>query len=101
MTVASPATTAFREARDKLLALRGQHATAVETFRWPDLGERFCWAVDWFDAYAQGNDRPGLVIVEEDGRWTSLTFAELSHRSDQLAVWLRGQGVAKGDPVIL
>ncbi len=101
MTVASPATAAFREARDQLLALRGQHATAVETFRWPDLGERFCWAVDWFDAYARGNDRPGLVIVEEDGRSTSLTFAELSHRSDQLAVWLRGQGVAKGDPVIL
>ncbi|HEY5031844.1 MAG TPA: AMP-binding protein [Actinomycetes bacterium] len=101
MTETSSTTAAFRQARDQLLDLRGQHETAVGTFRWPDLGDRFCWAVDWFDAYARDNHQPGLVIVEEDGRSTSLSFAELSHRSDQLAVWLRGQGVAKGDPVIL
>ena len=61
------ATESYRASRDQLLALRGQHDRAVAEFRWPDVGERFNWAVDWFDAIARDNDRPALVIVEEDG----------------------------------
>ncbi len=60
-------TTSYRAARDELLALRGDHARAVAEFRWPKLGDRFNWAVDWFDAIADGNDRPALIVVEEDG----------------------------------
>jgi acetyl-CoA synthetase len=94
-------TDAYRASRDQLLALRGQHERAVAEFRWPDLGERFNWAVDWFDAIARDNDRPALVIVEEDGSWTERSFAEMSRSSDRLATWLADQGVRKGDPVIL
>jgi acetyl-CoA synthetase len=92
---------AYRASRDQLLALRGRHETAVAEFRWPELGERFNWAVDWFDAVARGNDRPALVLVAEDGTTTRRTFDEMSRRSDVLAAWLAGRGVRRGDPVLL
>ena len=95
------ATTAYRAARDQLLSLRGEHERAVREFVWPDVGDRFNWAVDWFDSYARGNDKPALVIVEDDGATSKLTFDEMSRRSDQVARWLKLQGVAKGDSVIV
>ena len=95
------ATDAYRASRDQLLALRGQHDRAVTEFRWPDVGERFNWAVDWFDAIARDSDRPALVIVEEDGSSTERSFAEMSQASDRLAGWLGERGVRKGDPVVL
>ncbi|MFC6087343.1 AMP-binding protein [Sphaerisporangium aureirubrum] len=97
----TPVTAAYRTARDDLLRLGADHATAVESFRWPDLGPRFNWAVDWFDAYARGNDATALWIVEEDGSQVRLSFAEMAHRSDQVAVWLAEQGVRRGDRVLL
>ena len=93
--------TTFRQARDQLLSLRGEHARAVSEFRWPDVGERFNWAHDWFDTIARGNDAPALVIVEEDGRRTASTFDEMARTSDQVAAWLAGLGVGKGDAVIV
>jgi acetyl-CoA synthetase len=92
---------AYRASRDQLLALRGRHETAVAEFRWSELGERFNWAVDWFDAVARGNDRPALVLVAEDGTTTRRSFDEMARRSDQLAAWLAGRGVRRGDPVLL
>jgi acetyl-CoA synthetase len=97
----SDATGAYRAARDQLLNLRGQHERAVAEFRWPEVGERFNWAVDWFDAIAAGNDRPALVIVEEDGLTTSRTFDEVRRNSDRIASWLAELGVSSGDAVIL
>jgi acetyl-CoA synthetase len=40
------ATDVYRQSRDQLLHLRGEHARAVAEFRWPELGTRFNWAVD-------------------------------------------------------
>lgn len=97
----SPSTTAYRKARDTLVALSGQHDRAVREFSWPDVGARFNWAVDWFDAIARGNDATALWLVEEDGSEQRLTFDEMATRSDQVAVWLSGLGVAKGDRVLL
>ena len=94
-------TRAYRAARDQLLSLRGEYDRAVEEFRWPDVGNRFNWAVDWFDAVARGNDRLALVIVEEDGGKTEVTFDDMSRRSDKVARWLSDQGVALGDSVIV
>ena len=98
---ASSSHQSYRAARDLLLELRSDSDRARAEFRWPDLGERFNWAVDWFDEIARGNDRPGLVIVEEDGRTTTRTFDELARRSDQVAAWLTAQGVRRGDAVIV
>jgi acetyl-CoA synthetase len=88
----------LREARDFLLAHRDDYDTAYREFRWPAL-DRFNWALDWFDGLA--GDRPALWIVEPDGSETRRTFAELSARSNQVANWLREQGVARADRVIV
>ncbi len=99
MTV-SEGGSAFRAARDFLLAHRNDYATAYAGFGWPELSE-FNWALDWFDPMAQGNDAPALWIVEEDGAERRLSFAQISARSNQVANWLRGLGVARGDRVLL
>jgi acetyl-CoA synthetase len=97
----SSATEVYRAARDQLLALRGDHEKALTEFRWPVFDGPFNWAVDWFDAYARGNGTTGLHIVEEDGREARYSFDTMVRRSDQVANWLRAQGVATGDRVVL
>ncbi|MFF3942417.1 AMP-binding protein [Streptomyces phaeofaciens] len=94
------ATESFRRARDFLLEHRENYTTAYERFEWP-RPEYFNWALDWFDVIAAGNDRTALHIVEEDGSETRLTFAELAERSDRIANWLRGRGVAAEDRILV
>ncbi|KWX67590.1 AMP-binding protein [Mycobacterium sp. NAZ190054] len=91
----------LRSARDHLVDVMADYDKAVETFEWPRITGSFNWATDWFDAIARGNDRPALWIVEEDGAELQVTFDEMARRSDQVATWLRGLGVGKGDRVIL
>jgi acetyl-CoA synthetase len=97
----SPATTAFRDARDFLLAHRGDYATAYRDFRWPDL-ERFNYATDWFDVLAaEQPSTTALWIVEEDGSEQQLTYAELSTLSQRFAATLHAEGIGQGDRVLL
>src|SRR6476661_1648740 len=98
---ATTATDTYRAARDLLLDLREDPDRAHAEFSWPDVGDRFNWAVDWFDAVARGNDKPALVIVEEDGTSTERTFDQMATASDRVAAWLARQGVARGDAVIV
>ncbi|MEO7132099.1 MAG: AMP-binding protein [Dermatophilaceae bacterium] len=98
---ADTVTDRYRASRDQLLDLREDPQAAAEAFSFPDVGDRFNWAIDWFDAIARGNDRPGLTIVEEDESAQTWSFDDLAHRSDQAAAWLASQGVRKGDSVIL
>ena len=90
----------FRAARDVLLAHRQDYATAYRDFRWPQP-EHFNWALDWFDVIARDNDSPGLWVIDEDGSETILTFQQLARRSDALALWLRANGVRRGDSTLL
>ncbi len=95
------ATEELRAARDFLLEHRGDYDAAVAGFRWPRPG-RFNWALEWFDVIAQEHpQRDALVIVEEDGRRGSWTYAGLSARSDQVAGWLQENGVRRGDKIIV
>ena len=96
-----PAHEAYRAARDTLVEAGGDHSRAVAEFRWPKFEGSFNWAVDWFDVVAEGNDRPALWIVEEDGSEQKLTFAEMAHRSNQVATWLASVGVVRGDAVMI
>ncbi|ROQ95071.1 acetyl-CoA synthetase [Streptomyces sp. 2132.2] len=100
MTHNTGATAEFLAARDFLLERRGDYEAAHAGFTWP-RPERFNWALDWFDRIADGNGADALRIVEEDGTSRSVSFAELSVRSDSAANWLRDQGVASGDRVLV
>ena len=86
--------------RDLPLEHREDYDAARAAFAWPELDE-FNWALDWFDPFARGNEQPGLLVVESDGTSRSLTFDALARRSDALANWLRAQGVARGDRIVL
>ena len=90
----------FRAARDLLFEHRDQWEAASQAFCWPELDE-FNWALDWFDPLARRVDRTALWIVEEDGAEATLSFADLSARSSQLANWLAGHGVSRGDRVVV
>jgi acetyl-CoA synthetase len=91
----------FRAARDLLLAHRTDYAAARREFSWPELDE-FNWALDWFDVIAAEHpDRAALRIVADDGSQTALSYAEMAGRSGQVASWLRGLGVRRGDRVLL
>lgn len=93
---------AFRSARDFLLAHREDYRAAYAGFTWPKL-ERFNWALDWFDAVAAGTrrDQHALSVAHEDGRLDTLTFAELSDRSNRIANFYRSLGVRRGDRVLV
>jgi acetyl-CoA synthetase len=95
----------FRQAREFLLANRTAYDMAVAGFQWPDPVP-FNWALDWFDAElahaADSKDRCALWIVDvAAGRETKLTFAELAARSNQVANYLRQQGLRRGDHLLL
>ncbi|WP_179402316.1 AMP-binding protein [Burkholderia guangdongensis] len=95
---------AFLDARDFLLRHRIDYDTAYRDFSWPAL-DTFNWALDYFDAIAQGNDAPALWIVDaatgDDPRRGRYSFAQMSERSARIANWLRGIGVARGDRILL
>src|SRR3982751_884026 len=97
--------TTFQEARAFLLHNRTDYETAVKGFRWP-YPVPFNWALDWFDAELAANadskDRPALWIVDAaQDRQTKLSFGALSRRSNQVADFLRAQGLKRGDHLLL
>jgi acetyl-CoA synthetase len=94
-------TTRYRAARDLLQELSEDYGKAVAEFTWPDFGELFNWAVDWFDPIARGVERTALWIVEEDGTEARYSFDEMARRSDQVAAHLAAHGVGLGDRVLL
>jgi acetyl-CoA synthetase len=96
----TPPTSAFRTARDLLLRHREDYDAARREFAWPQL-EEFNWALDWFDVIAgEHPERTALRIMSEDED-TQLSYGELAGRSGQVAGWLRGLGVRRGDRVLL
>ena len=98
---ATAATTAIREMRDFLFANGTDYDAARAGFRWPEPAE-FNFAIEWFDVIAGENpDRPAVQIVDADLTLRSWTYGELSARSDQVANWLTGLGIRRGDHVIV
>lgn len=98
---ANAATDAVRAARDFLFAHATDFDGAVDGFGWPELTE-FNFALDWFDVVAgEHPDRAAVTIVDADLRAVSTSYGELARRSDQVATWLTGLGVHRGDAVIV
>jgi acetyl-CoA synthetase len=92
---------AYRAARDLLVRHRDDYEGAVERFCWPDVGERFNWALDWFDPIAAGNPRTALRVIGDDGTDESYSFDEIFGRSNRLASSLAASGVQPGDRVMV
>jgi acetyl-CoA synthetase len=97
--------TTFQQARAFLLKNRTDYDAAVAGFRWPEPVD-FNWALDWFDAelasQPDSRDRAALWIVDAaSNRETKLSFATLSKRSNQVANFLRAQGLQRGDHLLL
>src|SRR5258707_12915505 len=97
--------TTFQDARAFLLNHRTDYDAAVKGFRWPDPVP-FNWALDWFDAELERNpeskDRAALWIVDAgSNRETKFSFEALSRRSNQVANFLRAQGLKRGDHLLL
>jgi acetyl-CoA synthetase len=97
--------TTFQEARAFLLKHRMDYDKAVRDFRWPDPVP-FNWALDWFDADLARNpeskERPALWIVDGgNNHEIKLSFEALSRRSNQVANFLRAQGLKRGDHLLL
>ena len=97
--------TTFQEARAFLLKYRTDYDKAIADFRWPDAVP-FNWALDWFDAELardpQSRDRAALWIIDAgNNRETKPTFAEISRHSNQVANFLRAQGLKRGDHLLL
>jgi acetyl-CoA synthetase len=97
--------TTFQEARAFLLKHRTEYDMAVADFRWPDAVD-FNWALDWFDAGLARDEvsksHTALWIVDAgSNRETKLSFETLSRRSNQVANFLRAQGLKRGDHLLL
>src|SRR5438067_2895757 len=97
--------TTFQDARTFLLKHRTDYDAAVKGFRWPDPVP-FNWALDWFDAglarNSESKDRAALWIVDiGSNKETKLSFEALSARSNQVANFLRAQGLKRGDHLLL
>jgi acetyl-CoA synthetase len=90
----------FIEARDFLQQYRTDYDTAYRDYRAPEL-DNFNWALDFFDRQAQGNERPALWVVGDDGAEQKVSFAQMAARSSQAAQFLRECGVRRGDCVLL
>lgn len=90
----------FAQARKTLLDSRTDYDLAIRKFKWPQL-ESFNWALDWFDAYAEGNSQIALQIVQKDhdGGWIEdkISFEELSEKSSRIARHFQKIGMRRGD----
>ncbi|MFC0133188.1 AMP-dependent synthetase [Massilia eurypsychrophila] len=90
----------FVDARDFLQRHRNDYDAAYSGYVAPAL-TTFNWALDFFDVQAQGNDKPALWVVGEDGSEGKVSYAEMSARSNLVANYLRERGVKRGDRVLL
>ena len=97
---ASPEVNAFLSARDFLLQHRTDYEFVYRNFSWPQL-KHFNWALDYFDGYARGNQKPALWIVDEYGSEQKLSYDQMSRHSNQVANFLREHGVRRGDRIIV
>ena len=95
----------FKNARDLLLQHREDYTAAKAGFVWPEALP-FNWALDWFDAELASNpqsrDQTALWIVDTaTGTEIRQSFTDLSRRSNQVANYLHGLGLKRGDHLLV
>lgn len=89
----------FGNARDSVLHYDGADTEQVcASFEWPQL-THFNWALDWFDSLSWRHE-PALILVKGEQDW-SVSYAELSRRSNQVANWLHALGAQRGERIMI
>lgn len=76
------------------------HKELCERFQW-QIPDRFNFAVDVVDRWAEDPARVALVVRDAGGRERRFTFREISDLTKRLAAALRYAGVRKGDRVLI
>jgi len=94
------ATQEFIAARDALLAAREEQAAACRAWRRPTF-IHFNWAADYFARIAAGNAQAALRVVDDAGRDEAYSYEALHLRANQVANFLKAQGVGQGDRVLV
>ena len=91
----------FRSARDFLLEHREDYADRLRGLHLAPTPSASTGRWTGSTSSRDGNDRPALHIVEEDGSEVRLSFAEMAERSDRVANWLRARGVRAEDRILV
>lgn len=98
---ATPATEAVRAARDYVLNNAYDYDALRAGFAWPEL-KTFNFGTEWFDVIAgEQPEKTAVKIVEADLSEHTISYGELARRSDQVAAWLAGLGMRRGDAMIV
>ncbi len=71
-----------------------------EEFQW-DIPEKFNFARDVIDKWAEDPDKLAMQWVNDDGLEKNITFADFTKSSKKLANVLAGMGVERGDVVMV
>jgi len=98
-TPSNPDLNAFLSARDFLLQHRTDYEFVYRKFRWPQLTQ-FNWR--WIISTATpGQSEDGIVDRGRNGSEWKLSYDQMSRRSNQVANFLRRNGVRRGDRIIV
>ena len=80
--------------------LIGDYHETYRTFKL-EAPERYNWAYEVFDKWAEDPDKLAMLWVSPDGKPRNITYRELSERSRKAANALTALGLAPGDCVFL
>jgi acetyl-CoA synthetase/medium-chain acyl-CoA synthetase len=72
----------------------------IAGFRW-QMPERFNFAADVVDAWAEDRSRVALYWEDESGREARFTFWDFREKSRRFANVLAGLGIRRGDPILV
>jgi acetyl-CoA synthetase len=81
-----------------MLQARDDYPRTCQDFSW-SIPERYNIGVDVCDRWADGSDRPALLVDRGEAPPERYSFDQLKRWSDQLALALRARGVGPGDRV--